>query len=50
MTQTSDAECVNDPNLNHDLGDSLEIESSSTEGLHRNTIKQKKIWQMLYKK
>ena len=39
--QTSDTECVNDANLNHDLGDSLEMESSSTKRLHRNTVRQK---------
>ena len=40
-TQTSVTECVNDANLNHNLGDSLEIESSSTELLYRKTLTQK---------
>ena len=38
--QTVDTECVNEANLYRDLRNSLEIESS-TERLHRNTIKQK---------
>ena len=38
--QIIDTECVNDANLYCDLGNSLEIESS-TERLHRNTLKQK---------
>ena len=38
--QIIDTECVNDANLYRDLGNSLEIESS-TEHLHRNTLEQK---------
>ena len=38
--QIIDNECVNEANLYCDLGNSLEIESS-TERLHRNTLKQK---------
>ena len=38
--QMIDTESVNDANLYRDLGNSLEIESS-TERLHRNTLKQK---------
>ena len=38
--QMTDTESVNDANLYRDLGNSLEIESS-TERLHRNTLKQK---------
>ena len=40
-TQTCDIQCVNDAYLIDVLRDSLEIESSSTERLHRNTLKQK---------
>lgn len=38
--QMIDTESVNDANLYRDHGNSLEIESS-TERLHRNTLKQK---------
>ena len=40
-TQISGIACVNDTNLNHDLGDSLELESSSTERFPGNNLKQK---------
>lgn len=40
-TQILGIACVNDTNLNHDLGDSLELESSSTERFPGNNLKQK---------
>ena len=40
-TQISGIACVNDTNLNHDLGDSLELESSSTDRFPGNNLKQK---------
>ena len=40
-TQILGIACVNDTNLNHDLGDSLEPESSSTERFPGNNLKQK---------
>lgn len=40
-TQISGIACVSDTNLNHDLGDSLELESSSTERFPGNNLKQK---------
>ena len=40
-TQISGIACVNDTNLNHDLADSLELESSSTERFPGNNLKQK---------